>query len=185
MGVGKIAGGACVAPAIVEFVASELEKTAKVHKQSWKAWEDKALLQYPTSGTDGPHGGRMRFLGHPCRRAFVTSARKQLSGATPRLACAVGLRRQLRHDRHQRPRQGSRTRCIERSHALGLKTRELSLDSGNFELLVLSFSITGLLEPKVRRQWKFWQAFRELLTIGHASSRDLRRCWALHVAGHG
>ena len=40
------------------------------------------------------------------------------------------------------------------------------------ELLSLSFSDTGSLGPKVRRQWKLWQALRELLRIGHASSRD-------------
>ena len=59
------------------------------------------------------------------------------------------------------------------AHALGLKTRGLLFDSGNFELLGLSFSDTGLLGPKVRRQWKLWQALRELLRIGHASSRDI------------
>ena len=57
-GVGKIAGGACVAPAIVEFVASELEKTAKIDKQSRKAREEKALLQKPT---DGPGGRSARI----------------------------------------------------------------------------------------------------------------------------
>ena len=50
---------------------------------------------------------------------------------------------------------------------------ELSLDSGNFELLGLSFSDTGLFGPKGWRQWKLWQALRELLRIGHASSRDI------------
>ena len=40
-GVGKTAGGACVAPAIVEFVASELKKMAKIDKQSGqRRWED-------------------------------------------------------------------------------------------------------------------------------------------------
>ena len=55
-GVGKIAGGACVAPAIVEFRDSELEKTAKLDKHSRKAREEKALLQNPTSCADDPHG---------------------------------------------------------------------------------------------------------------------------------
>ena len=59
-------------------------------------------------------------------------------------------------------------------HALlELKTHELSFDSGNCELLGLSFPDTGLLGPKVRRQWEVWEALRELLRIGHASSRDI------------
>ena len=41
---------------------------------------------------------------------------------------------------------------LDGAHPLGLKTHELSLDSGNFELLGLSFSDTGLHGPKVRRQ---------------------------------
>ena len=57
------------------------------------------------------------------------------------------------------------------AHALGLKTHELSFDSGNFELLGLSFSDTGLLGPSVRRKGKLWQALPELLRIRHASSR--------------
>ena len=58
------------------------------------------------------------------------------------------------------------------ARALELKTHELSLDLGNFELSGLSISGTGLLGPKVRRQWKLLQALQELLRIGNASSRD-------------
>ena len=40
-GVGKNAGGACVAPAIIEFIASELEERAtndKRRRKAWRAW---------------------------------------------------------------------------------------------------------------------------------------------------
>ena len=66
------------------------------------------------------------------------------------------------------------------AYALGLKTHKLSPDSGNFELSGLSFSDTG----RCRRKWKLWQALRELLRIGHASSRDIV-VGALCVAVHG
>lgn len=58
-GVGKVAGGACVAPQIVEFVAAELEKSAKIDKMSRKAREEKALMQKlsPTSTGDDAKGG--------------------------------------------------------------------------------------------------------------------------------
>ena len=59
------------------------------------------------------------------------------------------------------------------AHALWLKTHELSIDVGNFQLSGLSFSDTGSLRRKVRRQWKLWQALWELLRIGNASSRDI------------
>ena len=55
-GVGKIAGGACVAPAIVEFFSSELEKTAKIDMQSRRSLEVQALLQNPISGAGPPDG---------------------------------------------------------------------------------------------------------------------------------
>ena len=54
-GVGKIAGGAMVAPQIVEFVAAELEKTAKIDKQARKAREEKALLRTNKGAEDGGH----------------------------------------------------------------------------------------------------------------------------------
>ena len=58
----KVAGGAMVAPAIVEFVAAELEKTAKVDKQARKAREEKALMRAgapgDTSGGQDPGGQR-------------------------------------------------------------------------------------------------------------------------------
>ena len=41
-GVEGIAGGACVAPAIVEFAANQLEKTSKIDKQSREARKGKA-----------------------------------------------------------------------------------------------------------------------------------------------
>ena len=63
--------------------------------------------------------------------------------------------------------------ALKEAHGLGVKTHEFSIDSGNFELLGLSFSDTGLLGPGVRRQCKLWQALRGLLGIGHASSRDI------------
>ena len=53
-----------------------------------------------------------------------------------------------------------RNAALNGAHALGLKMHELSLNSGNFELLGLSFSDTGLLRPEGRRQWKLWQALR-------------------------
>ena len=49
MGSGRLLGGG-VAPAIVEFVASELEKTAKSDRESKQAQEEKALFHNPTSG---------------------------------------------------------------------------------------------------------------------------------------
>ena len=45
-----------VAPAIVEFVAAELEKTAKIDKQSRKAREEKALLRTTTSADTANSG---------------------------------------------------------------------------------------------------------------------------------
>ena len=68
-GVGKIAGGACVAPAIVEFV-SELEMTAKIDKQSPKAQEEKALFQNPTSG-HGEDRGAPEKVAYGRRRGVV------------------------------------------------------------------------------------------------------------------
>ena len=69
-GVGKIAGGAMVAPMIVEFVANELEKTAKIDKQARKAREEKAALRHtkqsaedpnaPSPADEGGKGGRRR-----------------------------------------------------------------------------------------------------------------------------
>ena len=69
-GVGKIAGGAMVAPPIVDFVANELEKTAKIDKQAQKAREEKAALRNtrppvddpnaPAPPDDGGKGGRRR-----------------------------------------------------------------------------------------------------------------------------
>jgi hypothetical protein len=56
-GVGKTAGGAMVAPPIVQFVADELEKTARVDKQARKAREEKALLRVGKT-EDGPDGGK-------------------------------------------------------------------------------------------------------------------------------
>ena len=52
--VGKIAGGACVFPAIAEFVASEPEKTTNFDKQSRQAREEKALLQPGLCGCGYP-----------------------------------------------------------------------------------------------------------------------------------
>ena len=43
-GVGKLAGGASMAPQIVELVVAELEKTAKIDKQARKAREEKTVL---------------------------------------------------------------------------------------------------------------------------------------------
>ena len=54
-GVGKIAGGAMVAPMIVDFVAHELEKKATIHKQAWKAREDNAVLRNTRQPVDDPN----------------------------------------------------------------------------------------------------------------------------------
>ena len=56
-GVGKVAGGACVAPQIVEFVAQELEKSAKIDKQARKAREEKVLMKItPSADSAGATG---------------------------------------------------------------------------------------------------------------------------------
>ena len=56
-GVGKVAGGACVAPQIVEFVAQELEKSAKIDKQARKARDEKVLMKItPPADTTSPPG---------------------------------------------------------------------------------------------------------------------------------
>ena len=56
-GVGKVAGGACVAPQIVEFVAQELEKSAKIDKQAREAREEKVLMKItPPADTTSPPG---------------------------------------------------------------------------------------------------------------------------------
>ena len=52
-GVGKVAGGAMVAPDIVEFVANELQKTANIDKQARKAREEKALVRGGNAANDG------------------------------------------------------------------------------------------------------------------------------------
>ena len=52
-GVGKIAGGAVVAPAIVEFVALKLEQTDKIDKSARKACKEKALLRGKGVSKDG------------------------------------------------------------------------------------------------------------------------------------
>ena len=61
-GLSKVAGGACVAPQIVEFVAGELEKTARIDKQARKAREEKAHIQAATgsktSNSEGGEGGK-------------------------------------------------------------------------------------------------------------------------------
>ena len=54
-GVGEIAGGAVVAPQIVEFVANELKKTAKIDKQARKAREEKAALRYTKQSAEDPN----------------------------------------------------------------------------------------------------------------------------------
>ncbi len=46
-----------VAPPIVQYVADELEKTARVDKQARKAREEKALLRVGKND-DGPDGGK-------------------------------------------------------------------------------------------------------------------------------
>ena len=61
-GVGKTAGSAMVAPPIVQFVAVELEKTARVDKHARKAREEKALLGVGKS-EDGPDGGKAEGKG--------------------------------------------------------------------------------------------------------------------------
>ena len=57
-GVGKVAGGAMVAPAIVEFVAAELEKTARIDKQARKAREEKALMRHAKDDGPGPDASK-------------------------------------------------------------------------------------------------------------------------------
>ena len=54
-GVGNIASGAMVAPMIVEFVANELEKTAKIDKQARKAREEKAAIRNTKQPVDDPN----------------------------------------------------------------------------------------------------------------------------------
>ena len=51
----KIAGGAMVAPQIVEFVANELEKTVKIDKQARKAREEKAALRHTKRSAEDPN----------------------------------------------------------------------------------------------------------------------------------
>jgi len=55
-GIGRVAGGVCVAPNLTEWIAGELERTSRIDKQARKAREERALLQSATGASGAATG---------------------------------------------------------------------------------------------------------------------------------